>query len=78
MAKPTWLTINPDSGSGNGSISNSASEHTGRVNRTGIVTVTAVNKGGSSTAPSKTYSVNPKLQKLNLWLLMVYTRFQLQ
>jgi len=41
MAKPSWLTVSPLSGSGNGSISNSASAHTGRVARTGTVTVTA-------------------------------------
>lgn len=42
MAKPTWLITNPaTSGSGNGTIENSASEHTGRVARTGVVTVTA-------------------------------------
>ena len=41
MAKPSWLTVAPLSGSGNGSISNSASAHTGRVARTGTVTVTA-------------------------------------
>ncbi len=41
MAKPSWLTVNPASGSGNGTISNSAAAHTGRVARTGTVTVTA-------------------------------------
>lgn len=42
MAKPSWLITNPElSGSGNGTIKNSASEHTGRVARTGEVTVTA-------------------------------------
>lgn len=40
--KPSWLITNPASGgSGNGAIQNSASEHTGRVARTGMVTVTA-------------------------------------
>lgn len=42
MAKPSWLIVNPASGSGNGSISNSANAHTGRVARTGVVTVTGV------------------------------------
>lgn len=42
MAKPSWLQITPESGSGNGSISNSAQAHTGRVARTGTVTVTGV------------------------------------
>ena len=33
MAKPSWLTITPTSGSGNGQIQYSATEHTGRVAR---------------------------------------------
>ena len=41
MAKPAWLSIAPSTGSGNGTISNSAAVHTGRVARTGLVTVTA-------------------------------------
>lgn len=40
--KPSWLNITPNQGSGNGSIENSASAHTGRVARTGTVTVTGV------------------------------------
>lgn len=40
--KPSWLSLTPTSGSGNGTISNSAGEHTGRVARTGTVTVTGV------------------------------------
>jgi hypothetical protein len=42
MAKPGWLIINPTQGSGNGTITNSANAHTGRVARTGIVTVTGI------------------------------------
>lgn len=42
MAKPSWLSINPSTGSGNGTIANSASAHTGRVARTGTVTVSGV------------------------------------
>lgn len=42
MAKPNWLNLDPNKGSGNGTISNSAAAHTGRVARTGTVTVTAV------------------------------------
>jgi len=49
MAKPSWLQIDPASGSGNGSISNSASAHTGRVARTGTVTVTGVGVGVPAT-----------------------------
>ena len=52
MSKPLWLNVSPTSGSGNGTISNSASKHTGRVARTGVVTVTAT---GVSTP--KTYNV---------------------
>jgi len=40
MAKPSWLTLSPMSGSGDGTISLSATEHTGRVQRTGTVTIT--------------------------------------
>lgn len=53
MAKPNWLILNPTTGSGNGSISNSAAAHTGRVARTGIVTVT-----GEDVAEPVTYKVN--------------------
>lgn len=43
MAKPSWLVLNPTTGSGNGSIANSSNTaHTGRVARTGTVTVIAV------------------------------------
>ncbi len=41
MAKPTWLSVSPASGSGNGTIKNTGTVHTGRVARTGEVTVTA-------------------------------------
>lgn len=53
MAKPSWLTTTPTTGSGNGTISNSASPHTGRVARTGTVTVT-----GTGVATPATYSVS--------------------
>lgn len=39
MAKPSWLTITPESGKGNGSIQFSGTEHTGRVARTYEATV---------------------------------------
>lgn len=52
MAKPLWLTTTPNSGSGNGQISNSANEHTGRVARQGTVTVQ-----GTGIEDPKTYSV---------------------
>lgn len=53
MAKPSWLTVDPTSGSGDGTITNTGLEHTGRVLRTGTVTVT-----GDGVAGSKTYTVN--------------------
>lgn len=47
MAKPTWLTPSPTTGSGNGSVSCVVPAYTGRTNRTGAVTVTTA---GSKTA----------------------------
>ena len=55
MAKPTWLSINPSTGSGNGTIKNTGTVHTGRVARTGTVTVTAV-----GVATPATYKVTQK------------------
>ena len=52
MAKPSWLSISPASGSGNGTISNTSSAHTGRVKREGVVTVQ-----GSGVAAAATYKV---------------------
>lgn len=52
MAKPQWLTINPSTGSGNGVIANSATEHTGRVARSGVVTVQ-----GAGVAEPASYNV---------------------
>lgn len=49
MAKPSWLSINPSTGSGNGTIANSATAHTGRVARTGTVTVSGVGVSTPST-----------------------------
>ena len=47
MAKPSWLTVDPTSGSGDGTITNTGHEHTGRVLRTGTVTVTGDGVAGS-------------------------------
>ena len=58
--RPAWLITNPEtSGSGNGSIQNSANEHTGRLARSGTVTVTA-----TGLATPKTYKVtqSPKAE----------------
>lgn len=52
MSKPNWLSVSPSSGSGNGTITNSASAHTGRVARTGTVTVQ-----GANIATPATYNV---------------------
>lgn len=49
MAKPSWLQLSPASGSGNGTISNSAGAHTGRVARVGTVTVTGVGVSSPAT-----------------------------
>lgn len=53
MAKPTWINVSPASGSGDGVLSNTGLEHTGRVLRTGVATVTGVGVDGA-----KTYTVN--------------------
>lgn len=45
MAKPSWLNVSPLHGSGNGTISNSSTAHTGRKKREGIVTVTGIGVG---------------------------------
>lgn len=55
MAKPTWLSVSPTTGSGNGTIINTGTVHTGRVARTGVVTVTAV-----GVASPVTYNVTQK------------------
>lgn len=52
MAYDSWLTPTPLSGSGNGTITNTAETHTGRVARTTIVTVSP------SFGDAKTYTVN--------------------
>ena len=52
MAKAQWLTVNPMSGSGNQTIQNSATEHTGRLQRTTTVTGVA-----SGVTPNRTYTV---------------------
>lgn len=55
MSKPSWLTTTPGSGSGNGSIENSGTVHTGREVRTGIATLTGV-----GVADPETYTVMQK------------------
>ena len=44
MAKASWLNVNPTSGSGNGTVAvSSASEYTGRVARSSVLTFKAAN-----------------------------------
>lgn len=57
MAKPSWLKLNPSTGSGNGTIANSSDAHTGRTARTGTVTVTGV---GVSTPSTYNVTQTPK------------------
>lgn len=57
MAKPSWLNLNLSTGSGNGTIANSASAHTGRTARTGTVTITGV---GVSTPATYKVTQTPK------------------
>lgn len=52
MSKPSWLTVNPESGSGNATLTNTATAHTGRVARTGTVSVQGV-----GVSEPKTYTV---------------------
>lgn len=59
MAKPNWLNVSPESGSGNGTISNSAVAHTGRVARIGTVTVTGV---GVTTPATYKVTQEPKAE----------------
>lgn len=59
MAKQNWLLVNPSTGSGNGTISNSAAAHTGRVARVTDVTVTGV---GVSTPSIYKVTQEPKLE----------------
>ena len=55
MAKAAWLTLSPTSGQGNATVQNTATVHTGRVQRTTIVTGVA-----TGVSPNKTYSVIQK------------------
>lgn len=52
MAKPSWLTIAPMSGSGNQTVNNSTTPHTGRLVREGTATIT-----GKGVATPVTYKV---------------------
>lgn len=52
MAKASWLTVSPMSGTGNATVSNKGTVHTGRTQRTTTVTGVAV-----GVTPNKTYRV---------------------
>lgn len=55
MAKAAWLTVAPMLGTGNATITNTGTVHTGRGQRTTIVTGTA-----TGVSPNKTYTVVQK------------------
>ena len=55
MAKAAWLTVAPMSGTGNATITNTGTVHTGRKQRTTTVTGTA-----TGVSPNKTYTVVQK------------------
>lgn len=57
MAKPSWLTVSPISGSGNDTLRNTATAYKGRKPRTGTVTVT-----GFGVAQPKTYKVTQEAE----------------
>lgn len=54
MAKPAWITVSPSSGTGNGTITLTAQAFTGRVNRTGTVTVTTAGGKTATVACTQT------------------------
>lgn len=56
---PNWLNVSPLQGSGNGTITNSAAAHTGRLARTTLVTVTGV---GVETPATYRVSQTPKAE----------------
>lgn len=57
MAKPSWLTVSPMSGSGNDMLRNTATVYKGRKTRSGTVTVI-----GSGVAQPKTYTVTQEAE----------------
>lgn len=54
MARPSWLTINPGSGNGNGTIQFSGTGHTGRVARTYVATVASTKTADCTVNVSQT------------------------
>lgn len=61
MAKDSWLTVNPMSGKGNATLSNSGTLHTGRLTRSTTVTASVIGLNAG-----KSYAVNqePPLESI--------------
>lgn len=61
MAKDSWLTVNPMSGKGNATLSNSGTLHTGRLTRSTTVTASVIGLNAG-----KSYAVNqePSLESI--------------
>lgn len=61
MAKDSWLTVNPMSGKGNATLSNSGTLHTGRLKRSTTVTASVIGLNAG-----KSYAVNqePPLESI--------------
>lgn len=61
MAKDSWLTVNPMSGKGNATLSNSGTLHTGRLKRSTTVTASVIGLNAG-----KSYAVNqePSLESI--------------
>ena len=63
MAKPTWTTVSPANGSGNATVNVGATAHTGRLQRTGVLTykatgVTDVTQNVTQSAKAEFVTVN--------------------
>lgn len=54
MGKPTWVTFDKASGTGNNTVAIGATPHTGRSPRTGVVTI----QNQNGTQPSKTVNIS--------------------
>ncbi|MCS3325565.1 hypothetical protein NXV53_13395 [Bacteroides faecis] len=66
MAKPIWVKLDRNTGSGNGTVANSSNPHTGRVARKGTLQVDGV----GATVPDVyevTQSPKPEFVSLRQW-----------
>lgn len=61
MAKDSWLTVNPMSGKGNATLSNSGTLHTGRLTRSTTVTASVI---GLNAGKSYTVNQEPSLESI--------------